>query len=74
MATPCGISSNGKSIYHELKLDQQVEISLLSVRDARLLVIVITLCSQKEVDLCMEYIRNRHRKRLADNERCWVSI
>ena len=21
-----------------------------------------------------KYIRNRHRKRLADNERCWVSI
>lgn len=52
-----------------LKLEQQEEIPLLSVRDARLLVIAITFATQKEVDLCMEHIRVRHRQRQADIDR-----
>lgn len=52
-----------------LKLEQQEEIPLLSVRDARLLVIAITFATQKEVDLCMEHIRIRHRQRQADIDR-----
>lgn len=57
-----------------IKLEQQDEIPLLSVRDARLLVIAITFCSQKEVDLCMEHIRNRHRKRQADIDRYYRKV
>ena len=57
-----------------IKLEQQEEIPLLSVRDARLLVIAITFATQKEVDLCMEHIRNRHRKRQADIDRYYVKI
>jgi SRSO17 transposase len=57
-----------------IKLEQQEEIPLLSVRDARLLVIAITFCSQKEVDLCMEHIRNRHRKRQADIDRYYRKV
>ena len=52
-----------------LKLEKQDEIPLLSVRDARLLVIAITFATQKEVDLCMEHIRIRHGKRQADIDR-----
>jgi hypothetical protein len=52
-----------------LKLEQQEEIPLLSVRDARLLVIAVTFATQKEVDLCLEYIRIRHQKRQADIDR-----
>ncbi len=57
-----------------IKIEQQEEIPLLSVRDARLLVIAITFCSQKEVDLCMKHIRNRHRKRQADIDRYYVNV
>jgi len=57
-----------------IKIEQQEEIPLLSVRDARLLIIAITFCSQKEVDLCMEHIRNRHRKRQADIDRYYVKV
>jgi hypothetical protein len=46
-----------------IKIQEQEEIPLLSVRDARLLVIAINFASQKEVDLCMEQIRIRHWKR-----------
>jgi len=52
-----------------LKIEQQDQIPLLSVRDARLLVIAITFATQKEVDLCMEHIRIRHRQRQADIDR-----
>jgi SRSO17 transposase len=55
-----------------LKLEQQDEIPLLSVRDARLLVIAITFATQKEVDLCMEHIRIRHGKRQADIDRYYM--
>jgi hypothetical protein len=39
-----------------LKLGEQDQIPLLSMFDARLLGIPINFASQKEVDLCMEYI------------------
>ena len=52
-----------------LKLENQEEIPLLSVRDARLLVIAKAFATQKEVDLCMEHIRIRHRQRQADIDR-----
>jgi len=37
-----------------IKLEQQKETPLLSVRDARLLVIAIKFAIQKEADLCIE--------------------
>ena len=52
-----------------LKLENQDNIPLLSVRDARLLVIAINFATQKEVDLCMEHMEIRHRKRQADIDR-----
>lgn len=55
-----------------LKLENQEEIPLLSVRDARLLVIAITFATQKEVGLCMEHIRIRHSKRQADIDRYYA--
>jgi SRSO17 transposase len=52
-----------------LKLEQQEERPLLSVRDARLLVIALTFATKKEVDICLEHIRIRHQKRQADIDR-----
>lgn len=52
-----------------IKLEQQDEMPLMSVRDARLLVIAINFATQKEVDLCMEHIRIRHKQRQADIDR-----
>ena len=52
-----------------LKLDKQDQMPLLSVRDARLLVIAIHFASQKEVDLCMAHIQVRHKQRQADIDR-----
>jgi SRSO17 transposase len=52
-----------------LKLEHQDQMPLLSVRDARLLVIAINFATQKEVDLCMEHIQVRHRQRQADIDR-----
>jgi len=52
-----------------LKLENQEEMPLLSVRDARLLVIATVFATQKEVDLCMKHIRVRHRQRQADINR-----
>jgi len=52
-----------------IKLEQQDEMPLMSVRDARLLVIAISFATQKEVDLCMEHIRIRHKQRQADIDR-----
>lgn len=52
-----------------IKLDQQDERPLLSVRDARLLVIAIHFATQKEVDLCLEHIHSRHKQRQADIDR-----
>jgi len=52
-----------------LKLEQQDQMPLLSVRDARLLVIAINFATQKEVDLCMQHIQVRHRQRQADIDR-----
>lgn len=53
----------------KLKLEQQDEMPLLSVRDARLLVIAVLFATQKEVDLCLEHIRIRHRQRQSDIDR-----
>ena len=52
-----------------LKLDKQDQMPLLSVRDARLLVIAIHFASQKEIDLCMAHIQVRHKQRQADIDR-----
>jgi SRSO17 transposase len=52
-----------------LKLENQDEMPLLSVRDARLLVIATAFATQKEVDLCLEHIRIRHRQRQVDINR-----
>ncbi len=52
-----------------LKLENQDEMPLLSVRDARLLVIAKAFATKKEVDLCLEHIRIRHRQRQADIDR-----
>ena len=52
-----------------LKLREQDQMPLLSVRDARLLVIAINFASQKEVDLCMQHIQIRHRQRQTDIDR-----
>ena len=52
-----------------LKLENQDEMPLLSVRDARLLVIALAFATQKEVDLCLEHIRIRHQQRQADIDR-----
>jgi len=52
-----------------LKLENQDEMPLLSVRDARLLVIATVFATQKEVDLCLKHIRIRHRQRQADIDR-----
>ena len=52
-----------------LKLENQDEMPLLSVRDARLLVIAKVFATQKEVDLCLKHIRIRHRQRQADIDR-----
>jgi SRSO17 transposase len=52
-----------------LKLENQDEMPLLSVRDARLLVIAKAFATQKEVDLCLDHIRIRHRQRQADIDR-----
>lgn len=49
-----------------LKLENQDEMPLLNARDARLLVIAKAFATQKEVDLCLEHIRIRHRHRQAD--------
>lgn len=45
-----------------LKLENQEEMPLLSVRDAQLLVIATAFATQKEVDLCLKHIRIRQRK------------
>jgi len=52
-----------------LKIENQEEMPLLSVLDARLLVIAKAFATQKEVDLCLEHIRIRHRQRQADIDR-----
>ncbi len=52
-----------------LKLENQDKMPLLSVRDARLLVIATAFATQKEVDLCMEHIHKRHRQRQTDIDR-----
>lgn len=57
-----------------LKLEKQAEMPLLSVRDARLLVIAVTFATQKEVDLCMEHIQIRHSKRQADIDRYYREV
>ena len=50
----------------KVKLENRQQMPLLSVRDARLLVIAINFASQKEVDLCMQHIRYRHKQRQKD--------
>lgn len=50
----------------QLKLLSQDEVPLLSVRDARILVIAINFCTQKEVDMCIQQMNIRHMQRQAD--------
>ena len=50
----------------QVKLLEQDDTPLLSVRDARLLVIAISFCTQKEVDACIRQMEIRHRQRKAD--------
>jgi FOG: Transposase len=52
-----------------LKLEYKNEMPLLSVRDARLMVIAINFTTDKEVDLCMEHIHKRHKQRQKDIDR-----
>jgi len=52
-----------------LKIENQDETPLLSVRDARLLAIAIAFATPKEVDICLEHIRIRHQQRQADIDR-----
>lgn len=56
----------------KLKLDQQSNMPLLSVRDARLLIIAVHFATQKEVELCLEHISKRHRQRQADIDRYYM--
>lgn len=58
----------------KIKLEDQSTMPLLSVRDARLLVIAINFATQKEVDLCMEHIRNRHRQRQKDIDKHYRNL
>lgn len=53
----------------KMKVEQQDEMPLMSVRDARLLVIAVNFTTQKEVDLCLNQIRLRHKQRQADIDR-----
>jgi FOG: Transposase len=46
-----------------MKLDYQNAMPLLSVRDARLLIIAMNFTSDKEVDFCLEFIHKRHKQR-----------
>ena len=48
------------------KLEYQQEMPLLSVRDARLMVIAINFGTDKEVELCMVHIHKRHIQRQYD--------
>lgn len=57
----------------QLKLLEQDDTPLLSVRDARILIIAINFCTQKEVDMCIEQMNLRHRQRQADMDR-WYKI
>ncbi len=57
-----------------IKLLEQEKIPLFSVRVARLLIIAINFATQKEVDLCMEHIRIRHRKRQAEMDRYYIKV
>jgi SRSO17 transposase len=57
-----------------LKLENQDDMPLMSVRDARLLVIAINFATQKEVDLCLKHINERHRQRQADINRHYQTI
>ena len=49
-----------------MKLEYQKTMPLLSVRDARLLTIVMNFTSDKKVDLCMAFIHKRHRQKAID--------
>jgi SRSO17 transposase len=50
----------------KIKLENQQQMPLLSVRDARLLVIAINFASQYEVDLCIQHMTRRHKQRQKD--------
>jgi len=58
----------------KVKIEKQEDMPLLSVRDARLLVIAINFGTQKDVDLCMQHINTRHRQRQADINRYYRKI
>ena len=45
---------------------------LLSVRDARLLIIAVYFATQKEVELCLDHINKRHSQRQADIDRYYM--
>ena len=53
----------------KIKIETQNDIPLLSVRDARLLVIAILFATEKEVDLCIKHMQKRHTQRQADIDR-----
>lgn len=53
-----------------MKIRAQDELPLLSVRDARLLVIATLFGTQKEVDSCMQQMEFRHQQRQRDIDRC----
>lgn len=53
----------------QFKLEYREDAPLISTRDARLLVIAILFCTQKEVDMVVEQMGIRHVKRQADIDR-----
>ena len=57
-----------------IKLETQHEIPLLSVRDARIMVIAINFGTQEDVERCTEHMQTRHRKRQKDIDRFYVKI
>lgn len=52
-----------------IKIQTQNDIPLMSVRDARLLVIAVLFATQKEIDLCIKHMQTRHQQRKADIDR-----
>lgn len=53
----------------QFKLEYREDAPLISTRDARLLVIAILFCTQKEVDMVVGQMGIRHVKRQADIDR-----
>lgn len=53
----------------QMRIEAQEELPLLSVRDARLLVIAKLFATQKEVELCIKQMEIRHQQRQRDIDR-----